>query len=149
MEQFQESIARYHEVRLLRLSVLDVSTDAPRHQQALSISPGDPVTCDLLKLVLDDVATHISARKLPFPGLPPSTLANIDASVAALDREILAGVEPRILSVEEQEAEEERLRRGEAEGEGEGGEGVTMEGETMEGDSQSMDVSASMDMTIE
>lgn len=104
--------------------------------QALSISPGDPVTCDLLKLVLDDVATHISSRTLPFPGLPPSTLLNIDESVAQLDREILAGLEPRIESTLEQMDEE-------VEGEGEA------EGLTMEGESQSMDVSASMDMTIE
>ncbi|GAA5840967.1 hypothetical protein JCM9279_001275 [Rhodotorula babjevae] len=67
----QESIARYHE--------------------ALSLAPGDPVTCDLLKLALDDVSTQISALKLPFPGLPARTLANIDAQVAALEDDILCG----------------------------------------------------------
>lgn len=77
---------------------------------------------------------------MPFPGLPPSTLLNIDESVAALDREILAGVEPRITSALEQMDEEPEEEEDE---EGEG------EGVTMEGDSQSMDVSASMDMTIE
>ena len=90
----------------------------------------------MLKLVLDDVATHISSRALPFPGLPQSTLLNIDESVAALDREIMAGLEPRIESTLDEMSEEE-----EEEG---GGEGATLEG-----DSQSMDVSASMDMTIE
>ncbi|GAA5975618.1 hypothetical protein JCM10908_005220 [Rhodotorula pacifica] len=69
---YQEAIARYHE--------------------ALAITPGDPVACDLLKLALDDVATQIATRKFPFPGLPPRTLANIDEQVAALDADILAGV---------------------------------------------------------
>lgn len=52
----------------------------------------------------------------------------------------MAGVEPRIDRVLDEMEEEDE--------EGEGEE-QTMEGETMEGESQSMDVSASMDMTIE
>ncbi|GAA6050908.1 hypothetical protein JCM3770_002528 [Rhodotorula araucariae] len=68
---FQESIARYHE--------------------ALALSPGDPVTCDLLRLALDDVAAQVSLDRFPFPGLPPRTLQNIDAQVAALDAAIMAG----------------------------------------------------------
>ncbi|KAM0788548.1 hypothetical protein ACM66B_001674 [Microbotryomycetes sp. NB124-2] len=62
-----------------------------KYHEALGIAPHDPVTCDLLKLVLDDVA---SARSLPFPGLPPQTLQSIDQRVAELDKDILAGVEP-------------------------------------------------------
>ncbi|GAA5868417.1 hypothetical protein JCM3774_003289 [Rhodotorula dairenensis] len=69
---YQEAIARYHE--------------------ALAITPGDPVTCDLLKLALDDVSVQIASHKFPFPGLPPRTLRNIDDQVAALDADILAGV---------------------------------------------------------
>lgn len=88
------------------------------------------------------MATHISSHKLPFPGLPPSALANIDESVAALDQEIMAGVEPKIDRLLEGTEEEDQDEEGE-------GEEQTMEGETMEGESQSMDVSASMDMTIE
>ncbi|BGP54532.1 anaphase-promoting complex subunit Cut9 [Rhodotorula sphaerocarpa] len=59
---------------------------------ALALTPGEPVACDLLKLALDDVATQITSRKFPFPGIPPRTLANIDEQVAALDADILAGV---------------------------------------------------------
>ncbi|GAA5966860.1 hypothetical protein JCM21900_001177 [Sporobolomyces salmonicolor] len=95
---FQEAIARYHET--------------------LALSPGDPVTCDLLKLVLDDVSAQISTRAFPFPGLPPRTIANIDRQVAELDAEILAGVEPTF----ERASEEEGDRQGGEEGE---------EGETM------------------
>ncbi|TNY24498.1 cell division control protein 16 [Rhodotorula diobovata] len=84
----QDSIARYHE--------------------ALALAPGDPTTCDLLRLALDDVATQVSSQRLPFPGLPPRTLQSIDAQVAALEEEVLAG---RELPAE---------RDGEGEGEGEG-----------------------------
>mgnify|MGYP001574530158 FL=1 len=75
--------------------------------QSLSISPGDPVTCDLLKLVLDDTANSISAGTFPFPGLPPLTLVNIDDQVAALDADIVAG---RLVVPEElQEKTEEEI----------------------------------------
>lgn len=60
--------------------------------QALALTPGEPVACDLLKLALNDVATQITSSKFPFPGIPPRTLANIDEQVAALDADILAGV---------------------------------------------------------
>ncbi|GAA5969752.1 hypothetical protein JCM11641_008031 [Rhodosporidiobolus odoratus] len=71
--RMQEAIARYHE--------------------ALAIAPSDPVTCDLLRLALDDVSSQISSRAFLFPGLPPTTLINIDEQVAALDAEIRAGVD--------------------------------------------------------
>ncbi|KWU42148.1 TPR-like protein [Rhodotorula sp. JG-1b] len=94
---YQEAIARYHE--------------------ALAITPGDPVACDLLKLALDDVAAQITSRKFPFPGLPPRTLRNIDEQVAALDADILAGVplpgdEDDVggeVEVDEEEEEEDSL----------------------------------------
>ncbi|GAA5997071.1 hypothetical protein JCM5350_007746 [Sporobolomyces pararoseus] len=66
---FQDAIARYHE--------------------ALALAPGDPVTCDLLQLVLDDVSSQISSKSFPFPGLPPRVLDDIDRQVAQLDAEIL------------------------------------------------------------
>ncbi|GAA5884461.1 hypothetical protein JCM16303_005092 [Sporobolomyces ruberrimus] len=70
---FQDAIARYHE--------------------ALALAPGEPVTCDLLKLVLDDVSSQISAKSFPFPGLPPRILDDIDRQVAELDAEIQAGAD--------------------------------------------------------
>lgn len=57
-------------------------------RQALSLVPGDPVTCDLLKLVLDDTVDQLSIRPDEFPGLPKSILASIDEQVAALDEDI-------------------------------------------------------------
>ncbi|KAK4053503.1 anaphase-promoting complex subunit Cut9 [Microbotryomycetes sp. JL201] len=93
---FQDSIKRYHE--------------------ALGIAPHDPVACDLLKLVLDDVASAISTQSLPFPGLPAQTLKSIDERVNELDRDILDGVEPELSDDE--------------------------------GDRPSMDVSASMDVSM-
>lgn len=101
---YQEAIARYHEVRnsfdlalvgwkRIDPQNVDVQPVAPPLlSQALAITPGDPVACDLLKLALDDVAAQITSRKFPFPGLPPRTLRNIDEQVAALDADILAGV---------------------------------------------------------
>ncbi|KAI5474174.1 cell division control protein Cdc16 [Pseudohyphozyma bogoriensis] len=77
----QESISRYHE--------------------ALSLVPGDPVTCDLLKLVLEETALSVSSGIFPFPGLPPTTIINIDEQVAKLDAEItglLPGEEQSIVS---------------------------------------------------
>ncbi|GAA6010469.1 hypothetical protein JCM11491_006953 [Sporobolomyces phaffii] len=70
---FQDAIARYHE--------------------ALALSPGDPVTCDLLKLALEDVSSQISAKSFPFPGLPPRIIDDIDRQVAELDAEIRSGVD--------------------------------------------------------
>ncbi|GAA5914945.1 uncharacterized protein JCM6883_001771 [Sporobolomyces salmoneus] len=67
---FQDSIARYHE--------------------ALALAPGDPVTCDLLQLVLDDVSSQISSKSFPFPGLPPRIIDDIDRQVAQLDADILS-----------------------------------------------------------
>jgi anaphase-promoting complex subunit 6 len=61
--------------------------------QALALAPGDPVTCDLLKLVLDDVSSQISAKSFPFPGLPPRIIDDIDRQVAELDADIRAGAE--------------------------------------------------------
>lgn len=84
------------------------SRPARTNPQALALAPGDPTTCDLLRLALDDVATQVSSQRLPFPGLPPRTLQSIDAQVAALEEEVLAG---RELPAE---------RDGEGEGEGEG-----------------------------
>lgn len=68
--------------------------------QALSISPGDPITCDLLKLALDEVSAHTARNAHPFPGLPPRVLQSLDEQVAALNAEILAGIEPEPLECE-------------------------------------------------
>ncbi|KAM0754433.1 cell division control protein 16 [Meredithblackwellia eburnea MCA 4105] len=89
LEHFQESIARYHE--------------------ALSILPGDPVTCDLLKLVLEDAANSISTGAYPFPGLPSRALLSIDAQVAELDRAIINGEPPPDDESEIQEEASSRL----------------------------------------
>jgi len=62
--------------------------------QALALSPGDPVTCDLLKLVLDDVSTQITAQVFPFPGLPPRIIDDLDRQVAELNADILTGADP-------------------------------------------------------
>ncbi|KAL8286853.1 hypothetical protein RQP46_003859 [Phenoliferia psychrophenolica] len=71
MGNYQESISRYHE--------------------ALSIAPGDPVTCDLLRLVLEDTAFSISTEAFAFPGIPPAALRRIDQQVADLDASIAEG----------------------------------------------------------
>lgn len=89
---YQESISRYHEVRLT-VPLSNDRVDVPT-RQALSISPGDPVTCDLLKLVLEDTAHNISTEQFPFPGIPPAKLRAIDQQVAELDASIAAGEEP-------------------------------------------------------
>ncbi|GAA5861337.1 hypothetical protein JCM8547_006096 [Rhodosporidiobolus lusitaniae] len=68
---YQEAIARYHE--------------------ALSLSPSDPLLCQLLSLALSAVSEQISSRTFPFPGLPPRAMRDIDAGVEALDREIREG----------------------------------------------------------
>ncbi|BGP38750.1 anaphase-promoting complex subunit Cut9 [Rhodotorula kratochvilovae] len=102
---FQESIARYHE--------------------ALALSPGDPVTCDLLRLALDDVAAQVSLQRFPFPGLPPRTLQTIDAQVAALDAAILAGEGLPDEEVEGEEGELSRVRE-EEDGEEESAVGMSM-----------------------
>ncbi|GAA5851308.1 hypothetical protein JCM3766R1_004153 [Sporobolomyces carnicolor] len=81
---FQESIARYHE--------------------SLALAPGDPVTCDLLQLVLDDVSSQISAKSFPFPGLPPRIIDDIDRQVAQLDAEILFGADSSARSRRRSEA---------------------------------------------
>ncbi|GAA5910355.1 hypothetical protein JCM8208_006019 [Rhodotorula glutinis] len=145
----QESIARYHE--------------------ALSLAPGDPVTCDLLKLALDDVSSQISALKLPFPGLPARTLRHIDDQVAALEDDILCG---RGLADEVREGaragegegagELSRVREeDEGEGEGEGSEmlqsmavslsedGIEVSMEEEEDDDDEGDEGETMDMTGE
>ena len=70
----QEAIAHYHE--------------------ALSIAPGDPVTCDLLRIVLDDTTTCISHGVIDFPGIPRQTMRSIDDRVRELDDEILQGAQP-------------------------------------------------------
>ncbi|GAA5941504.1 anaphase promoting complex subunit CDC16 [Sporobolomyces koalae] len=70
---FQDSITRYHE--------------------ALALAPGEPVTCDLLKVVLDDVSSRISDKPLLFPGLPRRVLHDIDRQVAELDAEIRVGLD--------------------------------------------------------
>ncbi|BGP14743.1 hypothetical protein JCM10213_004317 [Rhodosporidiobolus nylandii] len=122
--RLQEAVARYHE--------------------ALAIAPADPTTISLLSLALSDLNNQISTRAFPFLGLPPQTLRNIDAQVAALDEEIRAGAD---LPPEDEDVEDERRgeesavdgysvsvsgMRQEDEGEGSMMEGETMEGETMD-----------------
>ncbi|GAA6002404.1 anaphase promoting complex subunit CDC16 [Rhodotorula paludigena] len=120
---FQDAIARYHE--------------------ALSISPGDPITCDLLKLALDEVSAHTARNAHPFPGLPPRVLQSLDEQVAALDAEILAGFEPEPLEGErsaamDASAVEEGMSRSEDmvemsfEGDEDEDDGDEGEGETMD-----------------
>ncbi|KAK4700979.1 anaphase-promoting complex subunit 6, partial [Phenoliferia sp. Uapishka_3] len=99
MGNYQESISRYHE--------------------ALSITPGDPVTCDLLRLVLEDVAYSISSEAFAFPGIPPSKLRSIDQQVAELDASIALGEMPASPAMSVQDITEEDIsvdRTGEGEG---------------------------------
>lgn len=79
---------------------------------------------------------------LAFPGLPPAVLTSIDEQVALLDRDILDGVEPVIVEGEEDQDTFDVA-------EGEEGPGLDSVAQTTMEQSQSMDVSASMDMTIE
>ncbi|KAK4058555.1 anaphase-promoting complex subunit Cut9 [Microbotryomycetes sp. JL221] len=81
-----------------------------RYHEALAIAPSDPVTCDLLRMVLDDVATNMSTHSatLPFPGLPAQTLTSIDERVRELDRDILDGIQPEMS--EDGDAEQTGLR---------------------------------------
>lgn len=46
------------------------------------------MTCELLKLVLEDTDNQISVGVTAFPGLPTFILRNIDDQVALLDNEI-------------------------------------------------------------
>lgn len=95
--------------------------------QSLSLAPGDPVTCDLLKLVLDDTVDRLSTVAGEFPGLPRSVLASIDEQVAALDEEVRA--EGR--GGEEEEGQTEQSVGGDML-EGESGMDETMEDATMD-----------------
>ncbi|BGP06853.1 anaphase-promoting complex subunit Cut9 [Rhodotorula toruloides] len=82
----QEAIARYHE--------------------SLAIAPGDPVTCDLLKLALDEISTRMSGTRFAFPGLPPRVDADLEEQVRALDEEIRAGETGRLAPPLESEADD-------------------------------------------
>lgn len=111
----QESVARYHE--------------------ALSITPGDPLISELLKLVLEEISNTISqsTNTLPFPGLRASTVRDLDSLVNALDKEILEGRNP-------EEGEDEGLGA-EATGADAGG---MSEGNTMRTDLSAMSAGSEM-----
>lgn len=72
--RFQESIARYHEVRI-RLSrtrlewkkLMNERLNDDDDKQALTLAPSDPITAQLLKLVLEDLSTSFTSA------LPPRT----------------------------------------------------------------------------
>ena len=104
----EESIARYHEVR--------PSPSAPHAYlaQSLSITPGDPLVSDLLKLVLEDISKTIdvNSESLPFPGLSSSTLRHIDLQVEALDRDVMEGRAPGESMLQEGEMSRLSTRRG-------------------------------------
>ncbi|SCZ93056.1 BZ3500_MvSof-1268-A1-R1_Chr6-2g08433 [Microbotryum saponariae] len=81
LSHYQEAIARYHE--------------------ALSITPGDPVVCDLLNLALEEAAGLISKGRIGFPGLGEGTLRDIDRMVEELEKDVLLGRSPQIGGVAE------------------------------------------------
>lgn len=140
MGQYQESIARYHEVRLaIKKSPPFLLRSLPvRASQALSIAPGDPVTCDLLKLALEDTANCVSTGSFAFPGLPPSVLWSVDQQVALLDADILAGVPPIVDGEDNGDMERSNSSEYEIVVDADVDEGVTDEGFT--GQSLSMDM---------
>ncbi|GAA6063193.1 hypothetical protein JCM10212_000495 [Sporobolomyces blumeae] len=103
----QDAIARYHE--------------------ALALAPGDPVTCDLLKVVLDDISAQISSRAFPFPGLPRRVVDDLDRQVAELDADIRAGVGPSGRDRSTQGGtDQSRLDRAVGDGDEDEGQGETM-----------------------
>lgn len=88
------------------------------------------MTCELLKLVLEDVSHSISSENFPFPGLPPTILANIDEQVAKLDAEILTGAPVRDAPLVQAGSATNFSRRDQGmEVEGDGGETYEEEGE--------------------
>ncbi|GEM06673.1 cell division control protein 16 [Rhodotorula toruloides] len=106
LELDPRSAAAYSALGIVEHQRGNVQAAIARYHASLAIAPGDPVTCDLLKLALDDISTRVSSPNFAFPGLPPRVNSDLEEQVRALDEEIRAGGTGRLAPPLDSEADD-------------------------------------------